>query len=70
LSQPVQECADASLPDWIVLGVRHKHPNVPLGLLRARNKRPTDRQAAEKRDKPAPAHVSPQSKDHANAAPD
>jgi hypothetical protein len=43
---------------------------VPLGLLRARNKRPTDRQAAEKRDKPAPAHVSPQSKDHANAAPD
>ena len=49
LLQPLQECRDAGLPFRIVRGTWHEHADAPhpLGLLRARRKRPRRRCAAE-----------------------
>ena len=61
LRHRLQECPDAGLIFRIVRGCGQEHadPSHPLGLLRARRKRPRCRRTAEKRDELAPSHVSP-----------
>ena len=56
--QRLQERRDAGLTFRIVRGCGQEHADAPhpLGLLRARRKRPRGRRAAEKRDELAPFH--------------
>ena len=67
-SSPCRNAADAGLKIRIVRGRGQEHADAPhpLGLLRARCKRPRRRRAAEKRDELAPPHVRPQAQETAS----